>query len=205
MKKTEIVKLLAIVRAAYPAFYSKQGEEDTSAAVNLWHSMFADDDTATVCAAVKAFIAADTKGFPPTIGQIKDKLDKIWQEIHEKELTPVEAWGLVAKACKRSYYNAQEEFDKLPDTVRAVLGSAAALRDYAEMDIATLNSVVASNFQRSFASRRDYVVEMRKWPDSVKQLIESEKFKELGAWPGEEREALPDARAAVVDLNAEEV
>lgn len=182
MDKTETLKLMAVLRAAYPMYYAKQSLDDADAAANLWAAMFAEDDAMHVSAAVKAFIASDTSGYPPSVGQIKDKMDKIRQEIEGRELTPAEAWGLVARASKRAYYNAQEEFDKLPDTVRAVLGSASALHDYATMDSETLGSVVASNFQRSYAARSAYVVEMRKWPEEVKQLVESERFKAIGAW-----------------------
>ena len=128
MNKVETLKLMAILRAAYPLYYAKQSLDDAEAAANLWAAMFAEDDAKHVSAAVKAFIASDTKGFPPSVGQIKDSLDKIMQEIAGRELTPVEAWGLVSKACRRAYYNAQEEYDKLPDTVRAVLGGPSTRR-----------------------------------------------------------------------------
>lgn len=198
MTKQETILLMMTLRAAYPRFYADQGDLDAEAAVKLWQTMFAEDDAQLVSAAVKAFIATDSKGFPPSIGQIKDKMDKIMQEAYGRELTPVEAWALVAKAAKRSYYNAQEEFDKLPDTVRAVLGGASALHDYAQMDPATLNSVVASNFQRSFAARRDHVVEMRKWPTEIKAFIASEQFKAIGAWPKDDSKALPAANGSNV-------
>ena len=35
--------------------------------------MFKDDDGNQVLAAVKAFVATDTKGFPPSVGQIKQR------------------------------------------------------------------------------------------------------------------------------------
>ena len=91
---------------------------------------------------------------------------------------------MVQKACKHSYYNAEEEFNKLPDTVRAVVGSAGTLHDWASMDLDTLCSVVASNFQRSYTARASHVAEMRRLPESVKNLIASPQFKRIGAWPG---------------------
>lgn len=182
MTKIETLKLMATLRAAYPQYYAKVGLEDAEITAALWQRMFQDDDAGRVGAAVAAFIASDASGFPPSIGQIKDKLDKIRQEAEGHDLTPAEAWGLVAKACRRATYNAQEEYDKLPDTVRAVLGGAQTLHDYAQMDLETLNSVVASNFQRSYAARASYVAEMRKWPKEVKALIASERFKAIGAW-----------------------
>ena len=56
--------------------------------------------------------------------------------------------------------------------VRAVLGGPSALHDYANMDEATVNSVVASHFQRSFAARRDHAAQMRKWPQDVRALAQ---------------------------------
>lgn len=44
-----------------------EGEELVSA----WEFMFAEDNAAEVGAAVKQFIATDTKGFPPSVGAIK--------------------------------------------------------------------------------------------------------------------------------------
>jgi hypothetical protein len=185
-------------------YYAKQGVDDARAAVNLWHMMFEDDDAQLVSAAVKAFIASDTKGFPPAIGQIKAKLDMIMREAYGGgELTPMEAWAKVQKAIRNSAYNSDAEFAKLPDTIRAVLGGASALRDYALMDSETINSVVASNFQRSFTARRDHVVEMRMLPADVKAFISTEQFKALGAWNGE-KNALPSreqAKLAIVDFD----
>jgi hypothetical protein len=184
MNRKETLAVMALLRTAYPQYYAKETAETVNASVALWEMMFVDDDFQLVKAAVTAFIATDTKGFPPVIGQIKGKLDMIQSEAYGGgELTPMEAWTKVQRAIKNSYYNSAEEFAKLPDTIRAVIGSPSTLRDYATMDSETVNSVVASNFQRSFSARRDHVVEMRKLPQSVKTLIADERFKAIGAWP----------------------
>lgn len=205
MTRQDTLMLMSLLRAAYPQYYAKQGVDDAKAAVNLWHMMFQDDDAQLVSAAVKAFISTDTKGFPPVVGQIKAKLDMIMREAYGGgELTPMEAWAKVQKAIRNSYYNAEAEFAKLPDTIQAVIGGPSQLHDYAMMDSETVNSVIASNFQRSFTARRDHVTEMRMLPGDVKAFIETEQFKALGAWPGEEKKALPsreEARMAVVDFD----
>jgi len=187
MTRQETLMLMGTLRVAYPQYYARQSAEEANAAVGLWQMMFADDSAQLVSAAVKAFIATDTKGFPPAIGQIKDKLDKLRAEANGGELTPMEAWQMVRRAIGNSYYHAPEEFAKLPDTIQSVLGGPSALHDYANMDDAMVNSVVASNFQRSFAARRDHVIEMRKLPGDVKMLLQSEAFKSFGAWPDSKR------------------
>ena len=184
MTKYETSVIMATLRAAYPQYYARQSVEDAEAALNLWAMQFAEETAEEVSAAVSAFIACDTKGYPPSIGQIKEKLDMLRAEAGGGELTALEAWSLVQKACKRSYYNAEEEFAKLPDTVRAVVGSAGVLHDWAAMDLETLCSVVASNFQRSYAARAAHVSEIRRLPQAVRELIASPEFKRIGAWPG---------------------
>lgn len=184
MTKYETAVIMATLRAAYPQYYARQSVEDAEAALNLWAMQFAEEPAEDVAAAVSAYIACETKGFPPSIGQIKEKLDMLRAEANGGELTAQEAWALVQKACKHSYYNAEEEFNKLPDTARAVVGSAGTLHDWASMDLDTLCSVVASNFQRSYTARASHVAEMRRLPESVKNLIASPQFKRIGAWPG---------------------
>ena len=163
MTRQETLMMMGLLKVAYPQYYARQSREEVSAAVGLWQMMFEQDEAQAVAAAVKAFIATDTKGFPPGIGQIKENLDKLRVEAEGGELTAMEAWQLVRRAIGNSYYHAAEEFEKLPDTVRAVLGGPSALHDYANMDEATVNSVVASHFQRSFAARRDHAAQMRKF------------------------------------------
>lgn len=191
MTISDTLGMMATLRVAYPQYYAKQTLEDAEAALKLWHRMFEADDVRLVKAAVDAFISSDTSGFPPSIGQIKDRCDKITQEAKGHDLTPAEAWALVSCAASRGYYNAKEEFDRLPDTVRSVLGSAATLHEYSQMEPQALGTVVASNFQRSYAARAAHVLEMRKWPDSVKALIRDPAFQAIGA--GGEKRALLEA------------
>ena len=194
MTRPETLMMMSTLRAASPMYYAKQGAEDARAAVNLWHMMFEQDDAQLVSAAVKAFIATDTKGFPPVVGQIKEKLDTLMREAYGGgEMTAMEAWSLVQKAIRNGYYNAEAEFAKLPDTIRAVLGGPSAIHDYAMMDAETVNSVVASNFRRSYDARKEYVKEMRMLPVDVKAFI-SEAKAQLTLGGGQTAPALPAGR-----------
>lgn len=74
MDRTDVIKIMAVLRGAYPQFYrdiSRQEAEDT---VNLWAEMFAGDSYPAVAAAVRALIEEDRRGFPPHIGAVKDRL-----------------------------------------------------------------------------------------------------------------------------------
>lgn len=170
MTYDETLTIMSVLKAAYPAYYRGMNRKDADAAVSLWAEMFKDDPAQIVGLAVKSLIATDTKGFPPHIGAVKDAICKLKQP---NEMTEAEAWALVSKATRNSTYNAGEEFDKLPPVVQRIVGTPMQLREWAAMDSDTLQSVVASNFQRSYKIRakneRDYLA----LPSSVKDFMAS--------------------------------
>lgn len=167
MDRRETAEILSVLRAAYPNFYKGMGKEELTGIVDLWAAMFADDDPALVAAAVKAFIATDSKGFPPVIGVIKDKMRMISTPAMMSEQ---EAWGMVYRAICNSGYSAREEFDALPRLIQSLVGSPQQLRDWGMMDDSVVQSVVASNFQRSYRGRAQHQAEFDALPGDVKAL-----------------------------------
>lgn len=157
MTRQETGIIMDILTTAYPAFYNGRNAPDMRMTVNLWAEMFAEDDVKIVAAAVKALIATDDKGFPPHIGAVKGRIRQI---SNPDEMTEQEAWALISKALRDGYYNAEAEFAKLPPLVQDVVHDPGQLREWSMMDEATVQSVVASNVQRSFRakaqSRRDF-------------------------------------------------
>lgn len=137
--------------------------------IDLWARQFADYDYAIVNASLDAYIAVDEQGKAPNIGILKSLIRKMTQP---EEMTEQEAWGLVANALRNSGYNSQEEFDKLPEQIQRVVGGASQLREWALMDSDTVQSVVASNFQRSYRARAKSDKEYLAIPSSVRNAIE---------------------------------
>jgi hypothetical protein len=157
MTRQETGIIMDILTTAYPTFYNGRNAPDMRMTVNLWAEMFAEDDVKIVAAAVKALIATDDKGFPPHIGAVKGRIRQI---SNPDEMTEQEAWALISKALRDGYYNAEAEFAKLPPLVQDVVHDPRQLREWSMMDESTVQSVVASNVQRSFRakaqSRRDF-------------------------------------------------
>lgn len=168
MTREETIKVLAVLKAAYPAFYRGMKSDELNGIVNLWASQFEGDDYKTVGAAVQAHIATDTKGYPPHIGAIKEAIRKITQP---DEISEMEAWGYVASALRNSGYNSVAEFDKLPPVVRRIVGSPSQLREWAMMDSDTVQSVVQSNFMRSYRARAQSEQEYLALPAEVKETM----------------------------------
>lgn len=166
MTREDTIKILSVLRGAYPAFYRDITKQEAESTIALWESMF-DEPYELVAAAVKAFISMDNKGYPPAIGQIKEKIRLITEP---PQMTEGEAWLLVLKALRNSAYNSAEEYAKLPENVQRLVGSHNQLREWSMMDSESLQTVVGSNFQRSYRARAKSDAEYDRLPSAVKEF-----------------------------------
>lgn len=174
MTREDTIKILSVLRGAYPAFYRDITKRDAESTIALWESMFDEEPYELVAAAVKAFISGDGKGFPPAIGQIKERIRQITQP---DEMTEQEAWALVSKALRNSTYGSEEEFAKLPPEIQAVVHDPGQLRQWARSPADDVETVIASNFMRSFRAKQNASKEYLALPTSVKQLMLSAGYK----------------------------
>ena len=163
MTRQEALAVMAMLKTAYPTFYKDLSKEDISAAVNLWATMFSEESIQVVTEAIKALMC--TLKFPPTIADVKEKIREITQP---DEMTEMEAWEQVRRAI--SFYDAQENYNSLPPMLQRLVGSPNQLREWAVMDRETVNSVIQSNFMRSYkviaAREREQVM----LPESAKKM-----------------------------------
>ena len=164
MTRQEALKILTILKTAYPNFYKDYSKEELNAAIDLWATMFVDEHPKIVTEAVKALIC--THKYPPTIADIKEKIATITRP---EQMTEMEAWQRVKAAI--SYYNASENFEELPPILQKVVGSPNTLREWAVMDGEVVNSVIQSNFMRSYKIKVAQEKEFTVLPQSTKQLI----------------------------------
>lgn len=174
MTREDTIKILAVLRGAYPAFYRDITKQEAESTIALWMSMFDEEPYELVGAAVKAFISGDSKGFPPAIGQIKERIRQITQP---EEMTEQEAWALVSKALRNSTYGSEEEFAKLPPEVQAVVHDPGQLRQWAMSPADEVETVIASNFMRSFRVKQKTTKEYMALPTEVKRLMISAGFR----------------------------
>lgn len=168
MTKRDVVGIMALLQTAYPAYYAKQDNQQRMEAVNLWAELFADDPAPLVYGAVKSIIVSGG-AFPPSIGEIKNKMHDLSAPAGMSE---TEAWALVSKACSNGIYGYEAEFAKLPPTVQAAVGRPEQLREWAMMDVETVQSVVASNFMRGYKTAQRREKETAMIPESVKALLD---------------------------------
>lgn len=166
MTRDDAIDILMVIQAAYPNY--KQQEK--TAAVDIWYMMLKDYECSVVEAALKMYIATDTSGFAPTIGQIIDKIKSVTSP---NELNGMEAWSIVSKALRNGYYGAEQEFEKLPVTVQKAVGSPDNIRNWAQSDSKSIETVIQSNFMRTYETELKRQNEELKIPADVRQLISS--------------------------------
>lgn len=166
MTREETIELLMMVQAAFQNYKP----QDKTVAVNTWFLMLADYPYQQVQMALKAYIATDTSGFAPNIGHIIDKIQMI---TNPAELNEMEAWSLVSKALRNGNYKSREEFEKLPDLVKEAVGSPENIHNWAQSDIKSIESVIQSNFIKSYRIVVNRQKEMQKLPKDIKAVISS--------------------------------
>lgn len=81
MTKKEALQILAILKAAYPSSYNGMTKEEATGTVAVWCMQFADLPAEVVMMAVHKLIA--TNKFPPSISDVKSKIEKIHWEAYE--------------------------------------------------------------------------------------------------------------------------
>lgn len=155
MDKKECAKVLAILQANYQASYKGYNTEDATALINLWAELFADANYSEVIAAVKAIMLSDSSDFAPSIGKINNKIYELREKASGNDMTAAEAWALVKAALSRGIYYSEEEFNKLPAKIQRIVGSPNQLRTWAVGDISATDTVIASNFMRSYNAMRE--------------------------------------------------
>ncbi len=164
MTRQEALAIMAMLKTAYPSFYKDFSKEELNAAVNLWATMFSEEPIQVVTEAIKVLMC--TLKYPPTIADVKEKIAMITQPLM---MTEMEAWDMVRRAI--SYYHANEAFANLPPMLRKIVGSPNRLREWAMMDSETVDSVIQSNFMRSYKAKVAQEKEYAMLPSSTKQLV----------------------------------
>lgn len=155
------------MQAAYPNYKP----QDKTVAVNVWSEMLKDCNYEQVSVALKAYIQTDTKGFAPSIGDIREKIQEIFTK--EDDLNEVSAWAMVWKAICNSGYHAEEEFAKLPPVIQRAVHSPGQLREWAlleNIDGKTI-TVLQSDFQRTFRAEQQKEYERKKLSPDVLKLM----------------------------------
>ena len=81
MTKEETIELMAILKAAYPNSYNGMTKQEAIGVVAVWHLHFAEVPADIVFMALQKAISSSK--FPPTISEVKTKLEVVYWEAQE--------------------------------------------------------------------------------------------------------------------------
>jgi hypothetical protein len=165
LTREETVKIIRIMCDCYPNYKPN----NLSETVDVWQMMLDEYSYNQVSIALKTYVTSDTSGFAPSVGEIVAKIQLVSQP---QELDGMAAWGLVSKALRNGTYGAVEEFNKLPPLVRQAVGIPDNLKNWATSDYQTIETVIQSNFLRTYETAVKRANEINRMPDNIKSLIE---------------------------------
>lgn len=167
-------KVLTFIQSEYPHCFMGMDARTMKLKIKLWEKEFQDVDINLVYAAMRIYMKRMER-YAPGIGQIREILQSL---LSDGEISETEAWALVSKAASRGTYY-QEEFAKLPPIVQKAVGRAEQLYKWGQMDAETVESVVASNFMRSFRAIQKREKENALLPPNIRQQLQSRGMKHL--------------------------
>ena len=159
-----------ILVKAMKAVYTKPEFLPDQDAFNVWYMMLRDLSYEVLSSAVQKHMM--TSPYPPTIADLRAAAAQFAPGEADTQLTELEAWELVRRAISNSGYHASEEFELLPRLVQKAVGNPANLREWAAMDIDTVNSVEQSHFIRSYRTVVSRENDMQKLSPVMRQLID---------------------------------
>lgn len=194
MNKQEISKLVTVLMAAYPTYYSKLDKQEMINLVNAWYIVLGDYSYDVGQAGVKMYLSNDTKGFPPSPGQVVDCIYKVKSMAAGDTMSEGEMWDIVYNAIRNSAYNSVEEFNKLPKRCQKLVGSPSILKQYAMMDESEL-SFVQAQFFKNFRTLSEREKENAKIPSSVMALISGMPIISNNTLDGQQLNSLEQKRA----------
>lgn len=113
MTRQEAIKVLAVLKAAYPNSYKGMTKEDASGTVNVWAVQFSEMPAFVVMIAVNKLIS--TNVFPPSIGEVKEKIRSLyWEAMGE---LPYQHGGLYSS---NTYEIPERKLQMLKQIIKAV-------------------------------------------------------------------------------------
>lgn len=169
MQREETKKILRIITVTYPAWKM----DITSDTVDTWNMFLEDYSYQEIAMALKAYVTASGSGYAPSVSQLIDYLHKI-KEVNDE--SPMQAWEAVRKAISNSGYHAEEEFNKLPELTQKAIGSPSMLHQWAVSESYN-ESVIQSNFLKSFSTLQERKKTFARMPIEVQQLISQKALK----------------------------
>lgn len=195
MNEIETMKIIAMLETNW------QPMKDQEAAYELWASAFEDEPFELVRAAVMALIQTDPGEFRPTVAKVRRKMHDL---LYGRRISEAEAWQLVkgclheAQSEPETLGGARRAWKRLPEDIQKLV-TPRQLLDWNSVETGTLDTVIQSNFMRSYRDVTDRRYEKEAIPPTLgKQIKMLQAAGGVYQDPDQRPEALPEPKIVPV-------
>lgn len=179
---TENVKsILALLMANYSNSFKNVEKKDMELIIKTWETQFKSYTLDEVFNAIMAIVANDTSNFAPSIGRVKDELNKKYKE---SVMPSEEAWSIVLNKASCNPIKARANFEALPGNIKKAVKHPKFLESLGNANIQ--NQVI---FKKDFVKNYNEIIENDYQEMNANKITRLE-FCKRNAIPGETIKAL---------------
>jgi len=164
MTRDETKQLIRVIASIYPN-WKPQNISDT---VDAWAWALEEFNFKDIQMALKVFQRTSGSAFAPSTAELIAMINKP-KEL--SQLSESEAWAKVRVAIRNGIYGAEDEYRKLPPEIQKAVGGAPMIRQWAMVDSDELDTVISSNFMRSYKTILKREAEKEALPAELKALL----------------------------------
>lgn len=132
MNRDEAIKILSILKAAYPNSYKGMTKEEANGTITVWTMQFADIPANIVFIAVNQIISKSP--FPPAISEVRQKIQSLYYEATQmlrehEEATVDKGFGTWGEPLDEQTLAAAQEIVKVTSKLRANMNDTMSLKE----------------------------------------------------------------------------
>lgn len=174
---TENVKsILALLMANYSNSFKNVEKEDMELIIKTWETQFKSYTLDEVYKAIMSIMANDTSGFAPSIGRIKEELNKKYKDC---VMPSEEAWSIVLNKASCNPIKARANFETLPGNIKKAVKHPKFLESLGNANISSQGT-----FKKDFVKSYNETIE-NDYQEMNSNAITRLEFCKRNAIPGE--------------------
>lgn len=182
---TENVKsILVLLMANYSNSFKNVEKKDMELIIKTWETQFKSYTLDEVFNAIMAIMANDTSNFAPSIGRVKDELNKKYKE---SVMPSEEAWSIVLNKASCNPIKARANFEALPGNIKKAVKHPKFLESLGNANISSQGT-----FKKDFVKNYNEIIE-NDYQEMNANSITRLEFCKRNAIPGETIKALNGA------------
>lgn len=179
---TENVKsILALLMANYSNSFKNVEKKDMELIIKTWEAQFKSYTLDEVFNAIMSIMGNDTSNFAPSIGRVKDELNK---KFKESVMPSEEAWSIVLNKASCNPIKARANFEALPGNIKKAVKHPKFLESLGNANISSQGT-----FKKDFVKNYNEIIE-NDYQEMNANSITRLEFCKRNAIPGETIKAL---------------